>query len=242
MDSAVGAAVAGVIDNLSPRGRLRVGDNVIVLQVRSGRPDRQIIGERHVLTQQTARHRQEILGIPVLDLAVQLVGHLFLLELAERRAKLTRGINHQLGAGKQAQFVADGAKVGLDLARLGLPRRGELVVDGFFERIASTHVAEHAGDQHRDRTHEQQDREQLGRQAEACWTRSAGVGGGRHGVLDAGRRRDRLRFHAAAFTHVIEFARDHLVRRHCAWQRRDAPPLSFCKQFGLSQQGDVCAK
>ena len=111
MDGAVGAAVACVIDQLAPRGRLRVGDDIVVLQVHGGGPDWQVIRERHVLTEQPAHDRQEILAVPLLEFPAQLIRHWFLLEFAERRTKLACRINHHLGTGKQAQFVADGMEV-----------------------------------------------------------------------------------------------------------------------------------
>src|SRR5215470_7274545 len=56
----------------------------------------------------------------------------------------------------------------LDLVRLGLARRGEVVEDRLLERLARLHVAQAAHDQHPHGAQQQQDGEQLRRQPEAC--------------------------------------------------------------------------
>jgi hypothetical protein len=95
-------------------------------------------------------------------------------ELVDGVAKATHGVDHHLRGGEQAQLVADAAEVDLDLVRLGLARRSELVEDRPLQRIAGADIAQHAGDQHRDGAQQDQDGEQLGRQPEARGTDSGG--------------------------------------------------------------------
>ena len=59
----------------------------------------------------------------------------------------------------------DRAKVGLDLARLGLAGGGELVEDRLFQGFAGAKIAQHPGDQDRDPSEQDEDCKQLGSQA-----------------------------------------------------------------------------
>jgi len=79
--------------------------------------------------------------------------------------------------------LADVAEMLLDLARLGLPRRRELVEDGLLQRLAGPHVTQHAGQQDGERTEQQQGGEELGRQSPSRRT------------IEGGRRDDRHRTH-----------------------------------------------
>ena len=102
------------------------------------------------------------------------------IELVDRDPELARRLDHHLGGGEQAQLGLDRAEVGLDLARLGLAGGRELVEDRFLERVAGAEVAQHAGDQDRDRPEQDQNRKQLCGQAPARGAGRAGIIGRTH--------------------------------------------------------------
>jgi hypothetical protein len=93
------------------------------------------------LAVQSLEFGSDVGHIPVPHLAAQLGRHLSLVEFVIARAEASQCLGDHLGRGEQPQLVADGPEVGLDLARLGLPRRGQLVIDRLLERIAAAHVA-----------------------------------------------------------------------------------------------------
>ena len=88
-------------------------------------------------------------------------------EFGDHGPELARRVDHHLGGGKEAQFGIDRAEVGLDLARLGLTGGRELVEDRLFQGVAGAEVAEHPGDQDRDRAQQDEGRKQLCGQAPA---------------------------------------------------------------------------
>ena len=164
---AVVAAVAGIVEQLAPLRRMRIGDDVVVLEIVGSGADRQVVGESR-LPAENARHLgDEVLGVPVADLLAQLGRRACPVELVDRGPELARRVDHHLGGGKEAQLGMDRAEVGLDLARLGLTGGRELVEDRLFQGVAGAEVAEHAGDQDRDRAQQEQGRKQLCGQAPA---------------------------------------------------------------------------
>ena len=120
---AVGAAVAGVVDQLAPILRIRIGDDVVVLEIVGGGPDRQVVVDVRLLAQHAAHVGQEVRLVPVADLAAEVERDVGSLELVEAGAESARGIDRHFRGGELAQLVADGAEVGLDLARLALAGR-----------------------------------------------------------------------------------------------------------------------
>ena len=179
MKRAVGAAVAGIVEQLALLRRVGVGDDVAVLQIVGGRAVRQKVGQRRVLAELAADVGQVVGGIPGIDLALGVGRQLLLLELFVGRPEVAHGVDNHLGAGQQPQVVAGVAEVALDLPRLGLSRRRKLVVDRLFQRIAGVDVAQHAGDQDGAGTEQCQHREKLCRQAPG--NGASGIGGvGRH--------------------------------------------------------------
>ena len=164
---AVVAAVAGVVEQLAPFRRMRIGDDVVVLEIVGGGADRQIVGQIGLPAENALHVGDEMLGVPVADLLAQLGRRARPIEFADRGPELARRIDHHLGGGKEAQLGLDRAEVGLDLARLGLSGGRELVEDRFLQSFAGAKVAEHAGDQDRDRAQQDQGRKQLRGQAPA---------------------------------------------------------------------------
>ena len=167
---AVGAAVAGVVHQLAPIRRIRIGDDVVVLEIVGGGSDRQVVVDVQLLAEDAAHVGQELLLVPVADLAADVERDVGLLELVEAGVEPARGVDRHFRDGELAQLVADGAEVGLDLARLALAGGRELVVDQFLERVAGPNVAQHARDQDGDSPQQDQDGEQLCRQSPARGT------------------------------------------------------------------------
>jgi hypothetical protein len=187
MERAVGAAVSRVVEQPTARRRLRVGHDVVVLEIVRRRPVRQIPGHGGVLAEQATGIGDDVPGVPVVDLALHVVGHGLLVELLIRGVEIARGVDDHLRRGQQAQVVADVAEIGLDLSRLGFARRRELVVDRRFQCVAGAHVAQHAGHQHGDRAQQDQGGEDLGRQPPAHRTIGSGGSGVRHASTIYGR-------------------------------------------------------
>ena len=116
---AVGAAVAGIVQQLASVRGIGVGDDVVVLEVVGGGSDRQVVVDVRFRAEDAAHVGQELPGIPVADLPPHLERHVGS-SSSNAGAEAAHGIDHHLRGGEQAQLVADGAEVGLDLARLGL--------------------------------------------------------------------------------------------------------------------------
>ena len=180
----VGAAGGRFVDQLAPVLGIGIVDDVPVLQEIGRRPDRQELLDRRLGAEQPAHPGHVVVVVPVENALAHLGWHRPGIELVDGVAEAAHGVDHHLRGGEQAQLVADAAEVDLDLVRLGLARRGELVEDRLFERVAGAHVAQHAGDQHGDGAQQDQDGEQLGRQPEARGT--TGGGRGRNGRIGDG--------------------------------------------------------
>ena len=133
----------------------------MVLEIVGGGPDRQVVVDVQLLAQDAAHLGQEVRRVPVADLAAEVERDVGLLELVEGGAELARGVDRHLRGGELAQLVADGAEVGLDLARLAFAGGRELVVDRLLKRVAGPQVAQHARDQDGDRAQQDEDRKQL---------------------------------------------------------------------------------
>ena len=164
---AVVAAVAGVVEQLAPRRRMRIGDDVVVLEIVGSGADRQVVGESGFPAENAPHLGDEVLGVPVADLLAQLGRGACPVEVADRGPELARRVDHHLGGGKEAQLGMDRPEIGLDLARLGLAGGRELVEDRLLQGVAGAKVAQHAGDQDRDRAQQDQGRKQLRGQAPA---------------------------------------------------------------------------
>jgi len=181
--SAVGAAVMGIVQELAALRRMRIFDDVVVLKIVGGGPDRQIVVDVWLPPENALHLRQELRGVPITHRAPQLEWDVGSIEILERGAKLARRVDRHLRRGELAQLVADGPKVGLDLSRLAFARGRELVVDRLLQGVAGPQVAQHAGEQHRDRPEQREYGEKLRGQPPP---RRAGRGGGigrRHGTF-----------------------------------------------------------
>ena len=164
---AVFAAIAGIVDELASVLRIRIGDDVVELQIVGGAADRQVVRQRRFPAQEARHRRDEVRGVPIADLLAQLRRRRRPVELLDRHPELARCIDNHLGGGKQAQLGLDRAEVGLDLARLVLTGGRELVEDRLFEGVAGAEVAEHPGHQDGDRAKQDERREKLCGQAPA---------------------------------------------------------------------------
>ena len=164
---AVVASVAGVVEKLTPLRRVRIFDNVVILQIVGGAPDRQIVRQGWFAAQDARHLGDEVRGVPIADLLPQFRRRACPVELVNRDPELACRIDHHLGGGKEAQLRLDRAEVGFNLARLGLTGGRELVEDYFFEGVAGAEVTEHPGHQHRDGTQQDEGRKQLCGQAPA---------------------------------------------------------------------------
>ena len=167
IDGAVAAAVAGIVEKRALLHRVGIGDDVVVLEVDGGIAGGQVVVDRRLLAEHALELGRHVGDVPVAHLGAQLGRHLGLVQFVVAVAHAAQCIDDHLGAGEHSQLVADGAEVGLDLPRLGLPRRGQLVVDRLFECIAAAHIAQHGGNQDGDGAQQDQGGEQLRRQPPA---------------------------------------------------------------------------
>jgi len=172
---AIGAAVTGIVHHLAPLRRIRIGDDVMVLEIVGGGADRQVVDDIQLLAGDAVHLAQEVHLVPLADLAAEVERYFGLLELVVGTAEGARGVDRHLRGGKLAQLVPDGPEVGLDLPRLAFAGGGKLVVDRVLQRIARPHVAQHSRDQHGDRAQQQQDRKQPCRQSPSHGTGGSGA-------------------------------------------------------------------
>ena len=164
---AVFAPVTGVVEKLAPLPRIGICHDVVKLQIVGGAADRQIVRQHRFPAEDTRHLRDEVRGVPIADLLLQFRRRAAPVELVDRHPELPRCIDNHLGGGKQAQLGLDRAEVGLDLARLVLAGRRELVEDRLFEGVAGAEVTEHPGHQDGDRAKQDKRREKLCGQAPA---------------------------------------------------------------------------
>ena len=101
---AVVAAVAGVVEQLAPRRRLRIGDDVVVLEIVGGRTDRHVVGEIGLFAQDASHLRDEVLDVPVADFLAQRERNAGPIKLVDRDAEFAHCFDHHLGGGEQAQL------------------------------------------------------------------------------------------------------------------------------------------
>ena len=161
VQSAVGAAVAGVRQRPPLAGPVWIGDDVAVLEEIRRRSCRQEILDLSLGAELAPYHRHEMRVVPALDAIAHVVRQLRPVEFVDGVAETMHGFDDHRGICQQLDLVCGRPKVVLDLVRLGFPRRGQLVVDGPLERIARADVAQPAGNQDGDGAQQKQDREEF---------------------------------------------------------------------------------
>jgi hypothetical protein len=158
---AVVGAVAGIVEETATLARMRIGNDIVVLQIIGSSADRQVVGERGFFAENAGHVGHEIGDIPVADLFAQLGRGVAAVDLGDLDPKCAGRVGHHLGAGKKPQFGIDRVEVGFDLACLGLPNSGELIEDRLFEGVAGSEITEHPRYQDRDSAQQDENRKQL---------------------------------------------------------------------------------
>ncbi|MET0165599.1 MAG: hypothetical protein ABW318_11445 [Vicinamibacterales bacterium] len=102
MQPAVVASVAGVGEKLAPLRRMRIGDDVVILEIVGSGADWQVVGQSRLLAQNLGHSGDEVLSIPIADLLAQFGGRACPVELVDCDPELARCIDHHLGGSKEA--------------------------------------------------------------------------------------------------------------------------------------------